>query len=315
MKGDAFKRQTDNLIFCAKSAWPKTYRTTLWLLKIMLPVSFVVLFLQYFGVLDFLAQYLNPVFRYIGLPGASAIVFITGATVTTYASIAVLMTVHLTLREATIVSIMICLCHALPVECAVTHKTGSSFFGMMILRIAMAFAAAFYLNWVLPAYSQPFAFSMPVSASPTLSALLSGWCVSSVKLILMMLFIIYVLMVIQQMLVTYHLIRPISRPLEPLMRVFGLPRHTAYLWVVGNVLGISYGSAVMNDLLGSGEISKDEANEMNYHLSMNHSLLEDTSVFGAIGIGIGWIISTRLLFALIVVWSRRLFNFVRSVLH
>lgn len=315
MKGDALKRQTDNLIFCAKSAWPKTYRTTLWLLKIMLPVSFVVLFLQYFGVLDFLAQYLNPVFRYIGLPGASAIVFITGATVTTYASIAVMMTVHLTLREATIVSIMICLCHALPVECAVTHKTGSSFFGMMILRIAMAFAAAFYLNWVLPAYSQPFAFSMPVSASPTLPALLSGWCVSSVKLILMMLFIIYVLMVIQQMLVTYHLIRPISRPLEPLMRVFGLPRHTAYLWVVGNVLGISYGSAVMNDLLGSGEISKDEANEMNYHLSMNHSLLEDTSVFGAIGIGIGWIISTRLLFALIVVWSRRLFKSVRFVFH
>ena len=78
------------------------------------------------------------------------------------------------------------------------------------------------------------------------------------------------------------------------------------MWLVGNVLGISYGSAVMVDLEERGLISRKEANDVNYHLIMNHSMLEDTIVFTATGISALLLISVRMVFALVLVWGRRI---------
>ena len=300
------RRHVVRFIQVMRRAFPKGCKTTLWLLEIMLPVSLAVMLLKYFGVIDFLAVYLDPVFRHIGLPGSTSVVFLTGAFVTTYAGIAAMLSFALTLRQATILALMMCLCHALPMECAVTHRTGSSFWGMFVLRLLMALVCAFVLNLVLPAYGEPFGMVQPGVEQATLGGVLLDWLDSSWRMALLVFVIVFLLMVVQGWLEEYRLIRPLSRPLRPLMSLFGLPRDTAYLWLVGNVLGISYGSAVMFDLINSGKITKEEANEVNYHLAMNHSLIEDTSVFAAIGIGAGWIVGTRLFFALLVVWGRRL---------
>jgi Nucleoside recognition. len=55
----------------------KSGSTTIWLLKIILPISLLVRFLDYFGALAFIAQFLDPVFLHLGLPGSTAIIFIT----------------------------------------------------------------------------------------------------------------------------------------------------------------------------------------------------------------------------------------------
>ena len=123
--------------------------------------------------------------------------------------------------------------------------------------------------------------------------------------------IIYVLMIIQRLIEAYSLLRPLSEFFAPMMRVFGLPRQSAYMWLVGNVLGISYGSAVMLELEEKGIISRDDANDVNFHLIMNHSLLEDTIVFGATGISALLLVATRVSFAIVLVWSRRGINKLR----
>ena len=74
---------------------------------------------------------------------------------------------------------------------------------------------------------------------------------------------------------------------------------------VGNVLGISYGAAVMTEMMRTGRISRHEADEANYHLIMNHSMIEDTLVYAALGIPPALILSVRIVFALIVVWTRK----------
>lgn len=290
---------------CACKAFPKSWRTTLWLLKIMLPVSFAVTLLQYYGVLDYVARFLDPLFSLLGLPGYSAIAFITAASLTTYAGIGVLTSLALTLREATIISLMMLLCHALPMECAVTHRTGSSFWGMVALRISMAFAAALLLNLVLPEMNEPFGFASAHAADAGIAAVLENWVVANLKMSAMIFGIIYFLMVLQQVLMAYRLITRISRLLRPLMRVFGLPENAAYFWLVGNVLGISYGGAVMYDCLQDGNISHRSAVAVNRHLAMNHSLIEDTLVYASIGISVFWILATRVFFALVVVWGQR----------
>ena len=290
---------------CFTTAVRPSLKTSWWLLKIMIPISLAVRLLQYYGVIEWCAQWLNPVFQYLGLPGASAIAFLTGASVTTYASLAVMLSMTLTMRQATIIAIMVLICHALPLECAVVKKVGSKPFRMGLIRIAAAFLAALYLNMVLPEMSAPFGHVAPSDVSVTLLDVLQEWFFLSGKLVIMIMGIIYSLSVVQRMMddlgIMYHLVRPI----EPLMTFFGLPRNAAYLWLVGNVLGISYGSAMMISLEESGQITREEANEVNYHLIMNHSMLEDTMVFATAGVSAIWILSTRMLFALLLVWGRR----------
>ena len=292
---------------CFTTAVRPSLKTSWWLLKIMIPISLAVRLLQYYGVIEWCAQWLNPVFQYLGLPGASAIAFLTGASVTTYASLAVMLSMTLTMRQATIIAIMVLICHALPLECAVVKKVGSKPFRMGLIRIAAAFLAALYLNMVLPEMSAPFGHVAPSDVSVTLLDVLQEWLFLSGKLVIMIMGIIYSLSVVQRMMddlgIMYHLVRPI----EPLMSFFGLPRNAAYLWLVGNVLGISYGSAMMISLEESGQITREEANEVNYHLIMNHSMLEDTMVFATAGVSALWILSTRMLFALLLVWGRRAF--------
>ncbi len=287
------------------SAFPPALKTTLWLLRIMIPISLAVRLMQHYGIIEWMAQYLNPVFQYMGLPGASAIAFLTSASVTTYAGLAVMMSMELTMREATILALMALICHALPLECAVVRKVGSNPYKMGALRVAGAFLVAFYLNLVLPAMPQPFMAHTLAVESSGLWNVVWQWALSSVRMSLMIFALIYSLMVLQRLLDKYGVMPLLARPLGPLMRFFGLPAHAAYLWLVGNVLGISYGSAMMLDLEDSGRITREEANGVNYHLIMNHSMLEDTMVFAAAGISVFWILSTRILFALLLVWGRK----------
>lgn len=299
------RRQNDTYCSIIKDSLRPTVRTTCWLLKIMLPISLAVCLLQYYGVIAWCAQWLNPLFCHIGLPGASSIAFLTGATVTTYAALAVMMTMELTLRQATIIAIMVLICHALPLECTVVKKVGSRPIRMGLLRIAGALLAAMYLNLVLPEMSEPFSALSLSDSDTSIWQVLQGWLMSSLKLSAMIFAIIYALMFVQRLMERYGLMQKLVRPLSPIMVLFGLPPSAAYLWLVGNVLGISYGSAVMIQLEEEGKISLEEADEVNYHLIMNHSMLEDTLVFATAGVSAIWILTTRLLFALILVWSRK----------
>ena len=294
----------NRIIECFRLALPASWKSTKWLLKLMIPISLSVTLMQHFGVLAWIATWINPLFVHFGLPGESAVAFISGATAGTYAGIAAMMSIPLTMKQASILALMIALCHALPMECAVNRKTGSSFWKMGAIRIIMALICAFCLNIILPDMQGKYIY-LGAEADSSFTEVMTTWLISQVKMSLMVAFIIYSLMVVQRMLEAYRLLDPLSRLLSPLMAVFGLPRHSSYMWLVGNVLGISYGSAVMLELEEKGLVTREEANDVNYHLIMNHSMLEDTIVFAATGISALLLIITRLCFALILVWGRR----------
>ena len=295
----------NRIIECFRLAMPASWKSTKWLLKLMIPISLAVTLMQHFGILAWIATWINPLFVHFGLPGESAVAFISGATAGTYAGIAAMMSIPLTMKQASILALMIALCHALPMECAVNKKTGSSFWNMGAIRIIMALICAFCFNIILPDMQGKYIY-LGAEADSSFWEVMKIWLISQVKMSLMVAFIIYSLMVVQRMLEAYRLLDPLSRLLSPLMAVFGLPRHASYMWLVGNVLGISYGSAVMVELEEKGLVTREEANDVNYHLIMNHSMLEDTIVFAATGISALLLITTRLCFALLLVWGRRI---------
>ena len=286
----------NRIIECFRLALPASWKSTKWLLKLMIPISLAVTLMQHFGILAWIATWINPLFVHFGLPGESAVAFISGATAGTYAGIAAMMSIPLTMKQASILALMIALCHALPMECAVNKKTGSSFCKMGAIRIVMALICAFCLNIILPDMQGKYIY-LGAEADSSFTEVMTTWLISQVKMSLM---------VVQRMLEAYRLLDPLSRLLSPLMKLFGLPRHASYMWLVGNVLGISYGSAVMVELEEKGLVTREEANDVNYHLIMNHSMLEDTIVFAATGISALLLITTRLCFALLLVWGRRI---------
>lgn len=295
----------EKIFECFKQAVPASWKSTRWLLKLMIPISLAVTLMQHFGILAWIATWINPMFVHFGLPGESAVAFISGAAAGTYAGLAVMMSIPLTMKQASILALMIALCHALPMECAVNKKTGSSFWNMAVIRIVMALLCAFTLNLLLPEIAGKYIY-LGAEADSSLAEVTTTWVLSQVKMSLMVMLIIFTLMVVQRMLEAYRLLDSLSRLLSPLMLFFGLPRHASYMWLVGNVLGISYGSAVMLELEEKGLVTKDEANDVNYHLIMNHSMLEDTIVFAATGISAILLVTTRVSFALLLVWGRKL---------
>ena len=309
----ASKQIINRLFKCVRLALPRSLSICLWLLKVMLPISLAVRVLQYVGVIDWLAGYLSPVFSYIGLSGDSAFVFLTSIFLPLYPTIAVMTTLTLTLREATILAVMCLVSHNLPVECSVAHKTGSRFGAIVAFRIAMSFVAAVALNWLLPQRDAPFNFLASATTEVTSwGMLLMQWLTSSISLIVTIVLIVTALMVLQRVLEEFGWMHRIAHSLSPLMRLFGLPSGCSLLWLTGNVVGMAYGAAIMIDEVEEGRLTREEANLVNHHLGVSHSLLEDTMLFVAMGISFWWICLTRLVLAMIAVWTMRLWCMIRG---
>ena len=302
----AIKQLLHRLFKCVRLALPRSLSICLWLLKVMLPISLAVRVLQYVGIIDWLAGYLSPVFSYIGLSGDSAFVFLTSIFLPLYPTIAVMTTLTLTLREATILAVMCLVSHNLPVECSVAHKTGSRFGEIVAFRIAMSFVAAVVLNWLLPQSDAPFSFLASATTEVTSwGMLLMQWLTSSLSLIVTIVLIVTALMVLQRVLEEFGWMHRIAHSLSSLMCLFGLPSGCSLLWLTGNVVGMAYGAAIMIDEVENGRLTREEANLVNHHLGVSHSLLEDTMLFVAMGISFWWIFLTRLVLAMVAVWTMR----------
>jgi len=144
------KRTTTRLSDPIRRAIKPALKTALWLISIMVPVSFAVTLLQHWGVLDYIAHALEPVCRVFGLRGEAALVIVTTALMNVYSGIAVIQSIPFTAREICIMALMGLLAHNLIVETLVQMKTGSKGLRMVCLRLAGAVVGGLFLNWALP---------------------------------------------------------------------------------------------------------------------------------------------------------------------
>lgn len=294
------------IVTSIKSAIRPALKTGLWMVKVTLIVSFTVTILQYIGVVGWMSESLTPVFKFLGLPGEAALVFISGFFVNIYSAIAVIETLDLSVRSITILAVM-CLCaHNIFLETAVQKKTGSSAIRMVIIRTLSAFMLGLTLNLIMPQNTTMMAASEPVSANLEFWGVIKKWLISAGWLILKMMGLIISLSVLQRLLAEFGVIRWLSRLLRPIMRMFGLPAKTSFLWIVANILGLSYGSAVMIEEYERGVISKEEVDLLNHHIGISHSNLEDALLFASVGALVLWMLFTRWIASAMIVWFRRL---------
>lgn len=295
------------IIDSIRKVMPVAFKTSLWFLKIMLPVSFFVMLLSYFDILPYLSSLAAPVFMLLGLPGDAALVFITSIFTNIYTVIALMSNLDFSVREGVILASMCLISHNYLVETLVQKKTGSSAVCMVVLRFICSFLAALALNWILPDLSSCM-ISHPATAVG-FSEILLAWLHNSLILSLKIIVIISALMIVQRLLEEFGILKWLSSLLGPLMVAFGLPRQVAFLWLVGNTLGLAYGSAVLMDYARQGKMSVADADLLNYHLAVSHSQLEDPLLFAVLGLPVFWLMIPRMLLALLVVWLKRGYDF------
>ena len=187
-------------VTCIKQAGPSAFKTIWWLTKIMVTLSFVILLLQYFGIIEWISYWLTPIFSHFGLPGEAALAYVSGYFVNCYSAIAVMTTLELSTRAATILSVMVLCSHNMIVETAVQHKTGSSVIKIVIVRTLSAFILGWVLNKIMPGGFENQAIESSIQDKLTFAVMLKQWAFRTTKNILTMALLVYLLTLLQKIL-------------------------------------------------------------------------------------------------------------------
>ena len=296
---------------CIKSARPSALKTIWWLTKIMALLSFAIMLLQYVGVIEWISYWLTPVFSHFGLPGEAALAYVSGYFVNCYSAIAVMTTLDLSTRAATILSVMVLCSHNMILETTVQHKTGSSVVKIVAIRTLSAFILGWVLNKIMPGSFEASSMTNNVQEELTFMIMLKDWALRTAKNIALMAVIVYLLTVLQKILTEYGIIEYISRFLKPVMRFFGLSPKCAFLWLVSNTLGLAYGAGIMIEEAEKGETTKEDNDLLNCHIGISHSNLEDLLLFTAAGGTYLWMLLSRWYMSLIWVWFFRVAETLR----
>lgn len=306
-------RISDRLRKVVREASPRAFRTIWWIFKITAAVSFAMFLLRWSGMLNWIAVAVSPVFNLFGLPGEASMAYVSGYFINVYSCIAVVSTLELTAREITILGTMTLAAHAMVVECAVQHKTGTPTAYVAVLRTLASLSLGVLLNLVLPgrpdltgasdvALSEIPFFEIQGEFLPQFKV----WFIGLARLAVWMTCLIYLLNILQSILYEYGVMSKIALFFRPLLSLFGLDGSTAFLWIVANLVGLSYGSAAIMDEMHRGNVKLWDINLLNTHIGVSHSNLEDLFLFSAIG-GLWYVmLLARWIMVTVLVWTVRL---------
>lgn len=119
------------------------------LTKIIVPVYFAVTFLKYTPILAWLSKIMAPVMHMLGLPGEASLPLVMGYFINIYAAIGALLPLGLTTKQITIMAAMLLMAHSIPMETAVSKKTGVKVSGLVILRFSLSLLMGLALNFFI----------------------------------------------------------------------------------------------------------------------------------------------------------------------
>ena len=124
------------------------------------------------------------------------------------------------------------------------------------------------------------------------------WAVSMLTLSVKIFFIIMAILTLLDIAKSLGWVMPIVRALSPFLRVLGLSERVGILWMTAVIFGLTYGGAVIVEEARQGHISKEELEELQLSIGINHSMVEDPVLFLAFGISAFWLWVPRLITAM-----------------
>ena len=273
------------------------------LLKIMIPMLFVVRFVELMGWVEHLSRLVEPAMRLMGLPGEVGLVWMSAMVSNVYTGMAVFyqmgLAETLTVAQVSVMSTIILIAHALPMEVAIANATGVRGWFTMAVRVVGALILGIILNVIYTQFdllNQPLSLiwqpEIPDDSWPS-------WFATQSKILLAAFVIITALTFIIRLLRFCHVERLIHWLMAPLLRLLGIGKTAANFMIVGLTLGISFGGGLIINEARSGKLSKQDIFMVMFFLALCHSVIEDTLLMMLIGADASAILWGRLIFALL----------------
>jgi len=285
-----------------------------WLLKILIPISFLTVLLDYSGLIQQMDFLLAPVMKLISLPAAAAIPLLVGMLTGIYGGIAAMIVLPFSANQMTLIAIFLLISHNLVQEGMVQGRSGLNPLKATVIRIA---ASVFTVIAVAQFMDLQTGASTAVAFVPqiqkTLWEVLENWGLSTFFLIIKIFFIVMALMIALCLMKAFDFIPFLVKILKPFLKIMGLDERVGLLWLTAVVFGIAYGAAIIVEEAKEGDFSVEELERLHISIGINHSMVEDPILFASLGLGIFWLWIPRLITAIVAVhlfdiwkkWSNR----------
>lgn len=124
---------------------------TVWLLsRILIPVYFLITIISKTPILGWISTVFKPLMFVFGLPGEAAIVLVLGNVLNLYAAIGAMVSIDFTIKQLTILAVMLSFSHSLIVETAIFKKLRVSSWRIVAVRLFLSILSGIALNvlWV-----------------------------------------------------------------------------------------------------------------------------------------------------------------------
>jgi spore maturation protein SpmB len=297
------------------SGFNKGWKGFLWMMKIIIPVSFFTAILAWSGLLEKIDFIIEPAMDLLNLPAMAALPLLIGMLTGIYGGIASMVVLPFSIEQMTIIAIFLLIAHNLVQEGIIQGNSGINPFKATIFRIVAAIVTVFVVAQFIDSDGSSNAGMEAVSSltSQPFLVMLQGWGLTVLSLIIKIFFIIMVILITLEMVKTLGWINHIVNFLSPLLRIMGLSRKVGILWITAVVFGLAYGGAVIVEETKSGHLTERELETLHLSIGINHSMIEDPVLFLPLGIGAFWLWIPRIIMALISVRLLTLWqNFVRN---
>lgn len=279
----------------------KGWGSFVWICKILIPTSFLVILIQWSGLLYQAVPLLNPLMRLINLPGAAALPIITGALIGPYTTIAIVTVIPFSLEQITLIAIFTMIAHSLIIEGVIQHKSGINAAKITLIRLAGAILTVFIVSQFFGDTTRSIIVPAYLTVATPFIEVLKVWGVDTIELLIKILIIIMTVMIALECLKSLGWMEYLLNFSQPIMKILGLSHRTALLWVTAVVFGLMYGGAVIIEEAKKGALTKEELERLHISIGTNHSMVEEPALWLALGLNGFWLWVPRLLTAVAAV--------------
>lgn len=281
-------------------------KISLTLFKLMIPIIIVIKILEHYGLVIVLSEWLTPVMELVGLPGAMGLVWATALVTNLYGGLVVYASlaadVPMTVAQVTVLSSMMLIAHALPIEARIAQKAGVNLSLTLLMRTGMAVVIGviynqiyLYFNWL----QQP---ALLLWTPDKVDNSFISWVQNQLLNLMLIFVIVLALVLLLDVLKRLGIIQWLNNMIRPVLHLLGIGREAETITLIGLTLGLSYGGALLINEAQAGHIKSLDVLYSISLLGLSHSLIEDTLLMMLIGADLSGILFGRVIFTLIIIY-------------
>jgi len=259
------------------------------LLKIMVPVMIIVEIGVRLGLVELISDFFEPAMSFFGLPAESAIILATNFLVGLYGAGAALVTISQTVTfsvaDISVLGGIILFAHSLPIEQTIIKKTGTPLLFSTFTRLAAGFLYAWIFHHIysgLDVLNEP-ATILIASDTGTGEQDWIDWGISSAIGLFWVFWILLFLIALLHILEVIGVTAALTRMMTPTLKLLGVGPNAAPLTMIGILLGIGFGGALIIREIEKGGLKPKSIFISMIFMGYCHSMIEDTLLLIAFG--------------------------------